>query len=228
MNGRKAIFLAWARWMLRRKAARGLDGVFVSGLDRVRGLLERGPVVLAANHVGWWDGPLMVLVDAALGAEGAFLVDAASVRKMPYLRWIGGIPLDRSSAVAMRPAFRDATRWLAPGRALWIFPQGRERPSWVRPLGLERGHEVLARHAPVVPVSIAYAFRGAPHPAAMLHFGPPTSDLEAGLIDGLDRIDAWLERGGDGFQPLVSGRSSSPERGLGARLLALSAAGDRR
>jgi 1-acyl-sn-glycerol-3-phosphate acyltransferase len=160
---------------------------------------------MAANHVGWWDGPCMMLVDEALGAEGAFVLQASSLVRYPYFRWLGAIPLP-SSPLAMRSAFRAAKAQLTgPGKTVWFFPQGRERPSWVRPLGLHRGHEVLARSAPLLPVSIAYAWRDGPLPAACIHVGDAVDParLEPAIVDGLARIERFFDdRVGD-FVPLV-------------------------
>jgi hypothetical protein len=75
----------------------------------------------------------------------------------------------------------------------------------VRPLGLYRGHEVLARSAPLLPVSIAYAWRDGPLPAACIHVGEAVDParLEPAIVDGLARIERFFDdRVGD-FVPLV-------------------------
>ena len=73
-------FLALARRYARRRLARGLDGFFADGLEAARAAVRARPVVLAANHVGWWDSFLVVALDEALGTEGYALMDAGSVR----------------------------------------------------------------------------------------------------------------------------------------------------
>ena len=217
---RRAWALRLARWWLRRRVARELDGLWVSGHDRARSLVDRGPVLLAANHVGWWDGPCLLLADDALGGRGRFVLDAPSLARYPFFRSLGAIPLDRSSPMRMRSGLRAAEASLVGPSALWWFPQGGERPSWARPLGFGRGHERLARAATVVPVAIAYAFVGSPRPRAFFHFGSPVGadQLEGAVIDGLAAIDRAID-GGDGFAPLVVGVGSRPDRGLGTALL---------
>ncbi len=223
MTAPSPMFVAFARWAMRRRARRQLDGIHVAGLDRVRARLSGGPLVMAANHVGWWDGPSMILVDEALGADGRVVVDAPSLRSFPFFRWLGAIPLDRSTPMAMRGAFTSARTALSgPGRTLWFFPQGRERPSWVRPLGFGRGHEVLGRHAPIVPVAISYAYRGGPCPAAFVHLGDvvPAAEVESAVVDGLAAIDRHLELGDGAFVTIVAGAVRRPEAEFGTRLLA--------
>jgi 1-acyl-sn-glycerol-3-phosphate acyltransferase len=217
-------FLAFARWWIRRRARVDLDGVHVAGLDRTRALLRTGSVVMAANHVGWWDGPCMVLVDAAISADGHFVLEAASLRRFPFFRWLGAIPL-AASPVAMRAAFRACDVALsAPGRALWFFPQGREQPSWIRPLGFRPGVSLVGRSAAVVPVAIAYAWRGGSKPAAFLHLGTPVSPaaLEAAVERGLEEIDRCLmgDERAERFECVVEGGAVAPQESVWTRMLA--------
>jgi 1-acyl-sn-glycerol-3-phosphate acyltransferase len=227
---RSAWFLALARRYVRRRIARGLDGLYVAGLDAARDAARRGPVILAANHVGWWDSFLVIALDEALGTEGYALMDAESVRRLPFFARLGALPLDRSGGARSRAGLRaGAGRLDRPGRALWVFPQGRHRPAHLRPLGFEPGIRLLARWVPdaaVVPISIQYAWGDQPGPAAYARLGAPVAAsgldlnaLEAEIVEGLARIDGAVDRGEAGFIPLVAGRTASPEGGLGARLL---------
>ena len=226
---RRPWFLAMVRRYVRRTLARRMDGVHVAGLEQTRALAARGPLVLAPNHVAWWDPFLLVALDEALGTEGYALMDAANLRKLPFFGWLGAVPLDRSSPGAAGAGLRDAAaRADRPGRALWLFPQGRQRPAHLRPLGLKPGIVTLARlaDAPVVPVSLAYPFREAPEPAAAIVFGEPLlpgrsdllSTLEQRIVAGLERIDHFAE-GAQTMDTLIDSRSRSPQHGLGARLL---------
>jgi 1-acyl-sn-glycerol-3-phosphate acyltransferase len=210
--------------------------VWVSGLARTRARLAEGPVVIASTHVAWWDGLVMTLVDEALGAEGHVVLESATLDRLPFLRKIGAIGLDRGG-LAARPGLRSAAATLdRPGRTAWIFPQGRQRPPWLRPLGVLPGVGMLARmaRAPIVPAALTYAFREDARPAALLHLGEPVEApaLEAALIDGLAQVDTFLESAGPGgvaggrapppqeFEPLLPVKSHRVDHGLGARLLA--------
>lgn len=199
----------YARWLARRH----LDGVWAHGLDRAREALAAGPLILAPNHVAWWDGQLILVLNRALGVEGKFLVNADNVDRMSYLRHLGGIPIDRSSVSGSLAAMEEAAAWLdRPGRLLWIFPQGRYRPPSARPLELHRGVELLHRlsRAPVMPVGSVTGWRDLHLPAWALSFGPPISGrdrllarLEEATIAELDRLERWFDHPDDSLEAVV-------------------------
>jgi len=188
-------------------------------------------VIFAANHVGWWDGLAMLVLDGATGAEGYFLMDAANLSHMPYARPLGAIPLDRRTPVSPRAGLWAAAEVMSlPGRAIWVFPQGRHRAAHLRPLGLKRGIALLHRlsGAPVVPVSIQYAFGEHPVPRVAVLFGVPATgtadlldDLEAHLAEGIDRLDAWFDGGEEALIPVVPTRRVRPQDRAASRLLAV-------
>lgn len=216
------LWRAYCRWSV----GRSLGGVWVAGLDDTRARLAEGPLLLAATHVSWWDGLVVTVAGAALGAEDFVWVDAPTVRRLPWLTRVGAIAVDRSGGARARAGVRAAAAVLdRPGRALWVYPQGRQRPAWLRPLGVQPGIGLLARqsNAPVVPVALQYAFREDARPAAILHFGAPVpaADLEAALVEGLARVDRFLDDGDPSFVPLSTPPRARTDRGLGARLLAL-------
>jgi 1-acyl-sn-glycerol-3-phosphate acyltransferase len=138
--------------------ARNLGALIARGIYRlsVRGLSHvptRGPVVLAANHMGLIDGPLLVataprpvhtlakfeLFDGALGSA---------------LRWAGQIRVEYEQAD--RTALHQAAAVLARGDAVGLFPEGHRGRGDAR--ALRRGVGYLLAHAPadtpVVPVAI--------------------------------------------------------------------------
>ena len=229
---RRAWFLSLARRYVRRRLRNGFDGLYVHGIEPIRRLAQTRPVVLAANHVCWWDAFVVVMLDEALGTESYCLMDADNLRQMPFFGWIGAVPLDRSS---LRQGLRDlrasATLLDQPGRALWIFPQGEHRPPHLRPLQLKRGVEMLVRgrEVDVVPVAINYVWRQAPQPTIAVSFGAPLTGaagaallgvLDEALVTGLSRIDRFtLSADEAGFSPLIAPRGEGRVP-LGAKLLA--------
>ena len=226
---RKPWFLSLARRYVRRRISGRMDGLHIGGLDAARALSARGPLLFAPNHVAWWDPLVLVALDEALGTEGYALMDATNLDKLPFLSWLGALPLDRRSPAASRAGLRLAAALAdGPRRALWMFPQGRQRPAHLRPLDLKPGVGLLARLAgvPVVPVSLAYPFREAPVPAAAVVFGEPLDPrradllpaLEAAIVTGLERIDRFSE-GEIALETRIAGRTKSPQGGVGARLL---------
>ena len=221
------LFRAVARARLRS----GLDGVAVCGLHDARALSASSPVIFAANHVSWWDGLLLFALDEALGAESRVLMDAQNLARLPFFLWTGAVPLDRTSP---RRAHADLVRAAGvlqqPRDALWVFPQGRHRPAHVRPLDLGQGIELLWRRSgvPVVPVAIQYLFDEQDRPRAVVALGPPLAAdppvfldaLEAGLCQGLARIDAYALGDTDGFDFVLPARRGRVEDSATTRLLA--------
>ena len=243
---RRPAFLDFARRYARRRAAHGLDGVWVAGLEEARAALAERPVLFAANHVAWWDTLLLVVLDEALGGLGWAVMDAENLGKLPFLGWVGALPLDRNSADSSRQCLRACSALLdRPGRGLWIFPQGRQRPAHLRPLDLKRGVQTLHAHNPVdvVAVSLTYVFLEREHPAAIVRFSAPMPGaavageallpaVEGALLEGLAAIDVAAVAATDGrratsnpadplpgFVPLVRPRRLVDAEGIGGRLL---------
>jgi 1-acyl-sn-glycerol-3-phosphate acyltransferase len=223
-------FLGLVRRYARRTVARDLDGLKVDGLERTRLEAARRPLILAANHVAWWDPFLLVTLDEALGTEAHALMDAANLDRLRFFSGIGCVPIDPANP---RAGLRAAARLLdQPGRTLWIFPQGRLRPAHLRPLEFRGGVRHLARlarEAAVVPVGIQYAFGEGRYPAAYAAFGEPLDAADVGARDGVATLEAEVEHrlahidrhlaGEVEMETLVAGRGGRADEGVGARLL---------
>lgn len=233
-TGRNPIFLAGFRRYVRWRIARTFDGLWVEGLDATRRLARRDPIIFATNHVAFWDPLVVVAIDEALGTEGYALMDAHNLGKLPFFRWVGAVPIDRSSSASSRRGFKlGAALCREPGHALWVFAQGRPRPAHLRPLDVKPGIRLLARlsQARVVPVSLQYLFRETDQPAIFASLGAPLdwatvasregpAALEAAVCAGLGRVDSFAEHGQGAFEPLVEPERRRIDEGLGARLLA--------
>jgi hypothetical protein len=245
-DNRRPGFLDYARRYARHRIAHGLDGLWVSGLPESRAALADRPLLFTANHVAWWDPLLLLVLDEALDGVGWAVMDAANLRKLPFLGWVGALPLDRSSHEHSRKCLQACAALLdRPGRSLWIFPQGRQRPAHLRPLDLKPGVQIVhaSRPVDVIAVSINYVFLEKDSPAAVVRFSPPMpgSDIagtallpavEGALLNGLDVIDAAATAATDGhrvrshpdepfpgFTPLIRPARVAAQDGFGARML---------
>ena len=111
---------------------------------------ETGPVVMAANHVGWLDGPLL-----AICAPRA--VHALTKQEMfqgalgRFLRATGQIELDRFHVDVS--AIRVAIKSLEEGLAVGVFPEGTRGAGDMASPRAGAAYLALVTGAPVVPVA---------------------------------------------------------------------------
>ncbi len=170
----------------------------IVGADRVP---RTGPVLIAANHTGVIDGPV---VFGCVPRSSHFLVKMEAFRGPIgwILRAAGQIPVDRSHG---RQALTTALAELRRGRAVGIFPEGGRGAGDAA--SVRAGVAWLAVHAgaPVVPVAIFGTRRpgegkGAiPKPRRRLYveFGEPIVLPDAGtgrqaVADAMERIRTGL------------------------------------
>ena len=106
-------------------------------------------MVLIANHTSWWDPMVaLVLTERVAPCDSYAMMDATNLARLPFLGLIGGFGVDLTSAADGAAVIRYAARLLSgPGKAVVVFPQGRERPVTERPLGFRRGSAEVARVA---------------------------------------------------------------------------------
>lgn len=182
----------FVRAILRRSLRRGISALRVDGFER---LSAPGPLLLCANHVSFHDGLIVAWLSRSL-PDARVLMRADQLRRAPLLRWAGAIGVDDDARDGAR-ALRFAARFLdRPGRALWLFPQGRLRPQWARPLDFRGGAGFIARRsgATLLPVSLHYEPGEREQPEAWVRIGPPTgpASLERAVEQGLDAIRARI------------------------------------
>ena len=154
-------------------------GVRIIGLAPVLRTISQAPVLFIATHSAFWDALVIAwLSHDILKIDAYAWMDANNLNRLPFFRWLGafGVQRNRADVVA---AMHYATDLLhMPKCALWIFPQGMERPLSVRPLGFLGGSAALARHQPraqVIPVVMRYEHAQAPKPWLHVAFGEPLS-----------------------------------------------------
>lgn len=193
---------------------RAFGSLRVRGLEPVRALMREGPVLIVSNHTAWWD-PLLVLVltTRVLGVDAFAMMDAKNLRRLPFFGLVGAFGVDLDVPADGARAIRYAAKLLdGPGRVVWIFAQGRERPVTERPLGFRGGTAEIARvarRAVVVPVALRYEHGARPEPDAYVSFGAPLARTratsrdaeasrlaqEAAVTEELDALDAALRAG---------------------------------
>ncbi len=230
------LFRWWFGGHARSRMRAGFSAVRAEGMDHLRAALAAGPVLIVSNHTSWWD-PMVVLylTEHALRCDGHAMMDSQNLQRLPFFAMVGAFGVDLANPSDGASAMRYAARLLnAPGRMVWVFPQGRERPVTERPLAFRAGSAEVARVAKCVTVAIGlrYEHRGNERPELLMSVGEPlpwTKDVagaraahEAAVTARLDRLDAALGDGSaDGFEVLEQAGVSAVARWAERALVAL-------
>lgn len=139
-----------------RAVARTLFRLRVVGADH---LPRTGPVLLAANHAGFADGPLVSLVTprpAALLAKAEIFAGAGA----RVFGWLGLIPVHRGTAD--RDALTQALAVLTAGGALGVVPEGRRSAGSFEEMTDGIAGRALRSGASTVPVAVVGTARSWP------------------------------------------------------------------
>lgn len=170
------------------------------------------PLLLAANHVSWWDPFTLREVQRTLRpASPVFVVMLeAELARRPYFRRMGVHGLEPGSGASLRACIRRLRRRLRerPDGSVVFFPQGRIWPSFRRPLGFHPGVGLLARElAPLVvlPVALHVEPLNATRATVFASVAEPMrvdgaldpADVEAAVTGELDAVLAFLSRHGE-------------------------------
>lgn len=137
-----------------RQWIRGL--IFVFGVRlRVSGQLPPPPALVVANHISWFDIPVLY----ALWPMG--LVAKAEIRRWPLIGRLatiaGSIFIQRGNQQSSRRVYRRMAARLRRGEMIGVFPEGGISPE----RGVRRFHSPLfssaiRARAPIVPLAIRY------------------------------------------------------------------------
>lgn len=213
----RAFELFFQPWMRRR-----IHGVHMAGMPA---LDPGGPaVLLVANHVSWWDGLILREVHRMVRPDAPLYTVMAEeqLRHVPYFRRLGVVGIDRGEPSSILRALHSLERHLHehPSALVAFFPQGRIWPTHRRPLGFERGVELLLRRLPLVAFPVGLHLEPLTHaaPSFFVSIGDPIPgrpsalDLERQVEAQLDAIHAFLAEHGEGAPQ----RWPPPDRSLPA------------
>jgi 1-acyl-sn-glycerol-3-phosphate acyltransferase len=165
---RQSIPLALARRMA-SQVARSYFRVDIRGLEH---LPPSGPVLIAGNHTGWLDGPLVQMM---LPRPCSFLVKS-ELYDGPWrviLDFARQIPVRRGAPD--RTALRRALDVLAGGGVLGVFPEGTRGVGAMETVQHGIGYIALRAQSPIVPVVCTGTAEALPHGAKFPKFRTPVS-----------------------------------------------------
>ena len=186
---------------------------------RIRGLEnvpETGPVLFAANHMNFWDGPVLF---GFLPRRVAFLIKAEAVRGPVgwLLRNVGQYSIDRDAP--SRDVLLAALDLLRAGGTVGLFPEGTRGDGNVGAVFNGAGWLAVRAGATVVPV----ALRGTARPAGQgWRFRPRVavlvgSPLPVELAAGKRAVDAVTGQIQQKLSELVQELDSEIARGAFGR-----------
>jgi 1-acyl-sn-glycerol-3-phosphate acyltransferase len=197
-----AFELVFRPWMRRR-----IHAVRMAGLPSVDA--GERPLLLAANHVSWWDGFILREVQRRMRPRAPLytLMSTAELQRLPFFRHLGVVGIDGDSPASVRSALRTLEARLRerPDAVIAYFPQGRIWPSHRRPLGFRRGIELFVeRLSPrVLPVGLHLEPLNTVAPTVFVSVGgaldaPVGADaLERRVEEELDAIRDFLAEHGE-------------------------------
>lgn len=159
------------------------------------------PLIVLANHPGWWDGVLTLLAARRLFPDRACFVpmDAAALEKYGFLRRLGAFGVERDSPRGGMRFLETARGLLAdPCHLLWVNAPGRFADVRERPVPLAPGILRLPRFAPeavILPLAVEYTHWTEKRGEALMAFGPPVEatgeeGLRTALTAVMDRLAA--------------------------------------
>jgi len=136
------------------------------------------PVLVCANHPGWWDPAFLMVLATRLFPDrrGFGPIDARAIGKYRFMRRIGLFPVV-SDSTAGAVTFLTVGRALMqrPDTMLWVTAEGRFTDPRRRPVVLRGGPAHLVTRLPravVLPLALEYPFWDERTPEALCHFGP--------------------------------------------------------
>jgi len=190
--------------------------VHLHGAERVP---AAGPVILAPNHVGWLDGPLLVCTaprpvhamvkqEEFVGHTGRFLTATGQIR------------LDRFHTDV--PAVRQAVRLLQQGRVVCIYPEGARGQGDARYVKRGWAYLAMVTGAPIVPV----ATFGTRFTGESIHSRPPAGRRIDVFFAPPVLVDPvpWPRRAADvreltaGLQQILATHIAESAKACGARI----------
>ncbi|MCH2110572.1 MAG: glycosyltransferase family 2 protein, partial [Polyangiaceae bacterium] len=72
------------QWLARRQLRSRFSSLSIFGLEEARGALSQEGLVLASNHVCYWDALVMLVLEKELGGRAHALMDAQQLAEAPF------------------------------------------------------------------------------------------------------------------------------------------------
>lgn len=182
-------------WFARRMVRKQFAVFAVDDFDlKSHPIDPTAPLIVYANHPGWWDPIVGMLLCRELFPERSYFapIDAEALKKYRSFRKLGYFGIDLKSTRGAADFLRTGTRVLGlSNTSLWITPEGRftdprdPQPEFMPGVAhLAMKHEKIA----CVPLAIEYAFVEEQQPFMLCRIGKPVQ-RELPSFEAEDRKD---------------------------------------
>ncbi len=173
----KKLFSIYNRNLFKRR----FHSLHVSGLDNLRNKNSEIPLIIYANHSGWWDGLVVFEICRQAKADFYVMMEEKQLKSLFLFRKLGAFSVVREKPRNAVESINYAVELLKnPSATLLIFPQGEILPNDARPLKFYNGlSRIIEKSGKVLclPMAIRYEFLGEFKPQIFVKIG------EAGLIE---------------------------------------------
>ncbi|WP_270933754.1 lysophospholipid acyltransferase family protein [Falsiroseomonas oryzae] len=155
------------------------------------------PLVVFANHPGWWDGVAFMLLSQALFRSRRMYIpmDKAALDRYPFMRRLGVFGVETGTPRGAIAFLRLAKEVLSdPGRMLWMNAPGRFSDVRERPVPIAPGMTRLPEFAPdavFLPLALDYPFWTERKAEMLCAFGEPIEGTHLAALDREARADAF-------------------------------------
>jgi 1-acyl-sn-glycerol-3-phosphate acyltransferase len=148
------------------------------------------PLVVFANHPGWWDGVAFMLLSVALFPQRRMFIpmEKQALDRYGFMRRLGVFGIETGSprgAIAFLRLAKDVLG--APDRMLWMNAPGRFSDVRERPVPIAPGMTRLPEFAPdavFIPLALDYPFWTERKAEMLCAFGEP---IEGRALEAMDR-----------------------------------------
>ena len=94
---KKPWFESLARKYVQRKLKSSFSDLRLIGEDTLRNSSQSSPLLIACNHVAWWDPLVLLQLAAHFDWDAYCYMDAEQLKKLPFFAWVGAVPLRKDS-----------------------------------------------------------------------------------------------------------------------------------
>ncbi len=156
---------------------RRFHSLHVSGLDNLRNKNVEVPLIIYANHSGWWDGLVVFEICRQAKADFFVMMEEKQLKNLFLFRKLGAFSVVRENPRKAVESINYAVELLQnPQTTLLIFPQGEILPNDARPLKFYNGlSRIIGKSGKVLclPLAIRYEFLGEFKPQIFVKIGTP-------------------------------------------------------